>query len=675
MDDKLKEILDGIEIDFKKINEYKEFSDRIINAAKENKWDSEVIDYCIAQSNLISNISQSLYNKENSQNVKENWSEIAIILQKLADSCELEKELYRELQEKIETLIGRNAHLFEHRLVCSVQPNLFCNIVSYQELTNLITKLNDIGINLNSNTDDWYVKSNALFNLIKEKFPEKEYYELSPYFWGMRNYFDNNKINDMSKTEGTMLQECVELLKNNHNLILTGAPGTGKTYLAHRIAEELGATKENGQCAMVQFHPSYDYTDFVEGLRPKGNIGFEHKDGVFKEFCKKVLKNNSIGDNNLEVSNNNFDNEKNEKNIELKELVEKEYYKLIEEINKNNGVLKIPMKTYYSAKYGSVNKDAYFYELIVKHGSIKRQKTIYIKKENKKEESISIADIYKGVEKCKTLDALKKANVEDTFGKNKASYSWAILHYIYSKIFKTENKESINDEQFENSIILNPQSKNNTITNQPKGRNYVFIIDEINRGELSKIFGELFFSIDPGYRGEKGKVNTQYQNLLKNSEDIFKNGFYVPENVYIIGTMNDIDRSVESMDFAMRRRFAFKEIAAESRIEMLDEKIEDKSIVEEAKKRLSRLNKAIEEIEGLNSAYHIGPAYFLKLENYRNDKYSMWENLWNNHIKGVLYEYLRGYENQKNILDKLEKAYKNETEQQEEKTESNNNSE
>ena len=105
MDDKLKEILDGIEIDFQKINEYKEFSDRIINAAKENKWDSEVTDYCIAQSNLISNISQSLYNKENSQNVKENWSEIAIILQKLADSCELEKELYRELQEKIEPFL------------------------------------------------------------------------------------------------------------------------------------------------------------------------------------------------------------------------------------------------------------------------------------------------------------------------------------------------------------------------------------------------------------------------------------------------------------------------------------------------------------------------------------------------------------------------------------------
>ena len=75
-------------------------------------------------------------------------------------------------------------------------------------------------------------------------------------------------------------------------------------------------------------------------------------------------------------------------------------------------------------------------------------------------------------------------------------------------------------------------------------------------------FGELFFSIDPGYRGldengkPKGLVTTQYQNLVEDT-DPFKKGFFVPENVYIIGTVNDIDRSVESMDFAMRRRFIF----------------------------------------------------------------------------------------------------------------------
>ena len=92
------------------------------------------------------------------------------------------------------------------------------------------------------------------------------------------------------------LENYINLLEVNKNLILTGAPGTGKTYLAHQIAEFFGATKENGRCKMVQFHPSYDYTDFVEGLRPiKGdsdtNIGFKRMDGSFKDFCKKAIKN------------------------------------------------------------------------------------------------------------------------------------------------------------------------------------------------------------------------------------------------------------------------------------------------------------------------------------------------------------------------------------------------
>ena len=83
--------------------------------------------------------------------------------------------------------------------------------------------------------------------------------------------------------------EYIALLESNKNLILTGAPGTGKTYLSREIATAMGAEYE-----FVQFHPSYDYTDFVEGLRPtppdgKGNIGFERKDGVFKKFCKRAI--------------------------------------------------------------------------------------------------------------------------------------------------------------------------------------------------------------------------------------------------------------------------------------------------------------------------------------------------------------------------------------------------
>lgn len=156
---------------------------------------------------------------------------------------------------------------------------------------------------------------------------------------------------------------------------------------------------------------------------------------------------------------------------------------------------------------------------------------------------------------------------------------------------------------------------------------FVFIIDEINRGEMSKIFGELFYAIDPGYRGESGKIKTQYQNLVPEGDD-FYDGFFVPENIYIIGTMNDIDRSVDSMDFAFRRRFAFKEIAANENIGMLDDLGED--IRKEAIDRMNNLNAAIEKIEGLSSAYHIGGAYFLKLEECNND----FQKLWELHLEG-----------------------------------------
>ena len=178
---------------------------------------------------------------------------------------------------------------------------------------------------------------------------------------------------------------------------------------------------------------------------------------------------------------------------------------------------------------------------------------------------------------------------------------------------------------------------------------YIFIIDEINRGEISKIFGELFFSIDPGYRGEKGKVSTQYQNMVSEG-DVFADDFYVPENVYIIGTMNDIDRSVESMDFAMRRRFTWIEISAESQKDMLNSLGE---YAQEAKDRMTALNKVIEGTPELGKAYEIGPAYFLKLEKYDYN----FDSLWKMNIEPLLREYLRGYRNGKDIIENCKNAY------------------
>ena len=128
--------------------------------------------------------------------------------------------------------------------------------------------------------------------------------------------------------------------------------------------------------------------------------------------------------------------------------------------------------------------------------------------------------------------------------------------------------------------------------------------------------------------------------------------------------MNDIDRSVESMDFAFRRRFAWKEITADNTQYMLDEVEKDgetfglpDEIAEDAKTRMNRLNNKISELPDFNSAYHIGASYFLKLKNYEGDTDNGFQSLWNYHLKGILEEYLRGNPEKADLMKNLKAAY------------------
>lgn len=297
--------------------------------------------------------------------------------------------------------------------------------------------------------------------------------------------------------ENILVTTVSDEVLHSRNVILHGAPGTGKTYLALQVAAQIivGDYSKTGcltdstnseyeqyhdHFGFVQFHPSYDYTDFVEGLRPvgtaDGGVGFELKDGIFGDFLKRAA--------------------------------------------------------------------------------------------------------------------------------------------------------------------------------QEPDENFAFVIDEINRGDISKIFGELFFSIDPGYRGQSGGVFTQYSNMHKKNDE----RLYVPENVYIIGTMNDIDCSVDTFDFAMRRRFRFLELTAEKSAEEMLGKNTDAFV------HLKNLNEIIKNDSDLGPSYEIGASYLLGEKDSYGKRAPLdvaeFDDLWEYQLEPLIREYLRGTRSEDSIRDTVSKMNK-----------------
>lgn len=313
---------------------------------------------------------------------------------------------------------------------------------------------------------------------------------------GMQEYMEHLPLKD----------RLDNILNESKQVIFTGAPGTGKTYTVRDYANSKKGDDDEVQVQFVQFHASYDYSDFVEGLRPvqmldSDNPTFVRLDGTFKRFCRDVVK-----------------------------------------VNQECASKQQPYKKHY------------------------------------------------------------------------------------------------------------------------------FIIDEINRADLSNVFGELLFALEETNRGANNRFPTQYANLntyeVKDGravlveDDCFKDGFYVPENVYILGTMNDIDRSVEVFDFALRRRFRWVEVKANDEMRFVfhsmfnttdaNDNMTEKLMlddVEQFAQRVIAMNDVIARKTelGLDEAYHIGPAYF---KTYNGDNL---ETIWFERVEPILREYCRG--RNKSVVD------------------------
>ncbi|MCE5294025.1 MAG: hypothetical protein LLF94_05370, partial [Chlamydiales bacterium] len=295
----------------------------------------------------------------------------------------------------------------------------------------------------------------------------------------------DEKESEQAENDTTLTEELAQqfngyrnpyssMLIESKNIIFRGAPGTGKSYLAKEIASDiisngffddytLLSREQRKQVEFVQFHPNYDYSDFVEGLRPKvnddGSMGFNLQDGVFKEFVTRARKNYE-------------DSQKSKETIEIEVSVKgaiEDFFSSIE---------------LGTDEFRTINGNVFYITSVDdKHIGISIPGNASINKL-----TLSIDEIKKMLESDVKFEKIK--DVTNFFGKQFATQGYSYTFVIYKSIKAKNNATSMAAAQ------------------QEELKKFIFIIDEINRGEISKIFGELFFAIDPGYRGRAGEVLT-----------------------------------------------------------------------------------------------------------------------------------------------------------------------
>lgn len=401
----------------------------------------------------------------------------------------------------------------------------------------------------------------SILNSLKESMASNEIKENTFYEISANANMGNNDSFVTQFSELSWYDEKVLTWKRLKNIILHGAPGTGKTYdipefvvrlcepdfnanKANReeLLERYNQLKQEKRVAFTTFHQSMDYEDWIEGLRPvisdNGQVTYEIENGIFKKLCDEATR-PTVTDKHVGISNNSV------------------IWKVSLAGTGDNPVRSDCMKNGYIRigwdGYGPVISEETNWN--IHNGEGKQILDAYINK-------MKVGDIVMSCYSSQTIDAIGVVTGEYEYNDNLPNYKRVRkVNWLLKGI--NENIVDMNDGKtmtlgtvyrlgsitLENvKSILEKYKK--SITMEENKKPYVMVIDELNRGNVSKIFGELITLLEPDKR--KGRINGESVTLPYS-----KKPFQIPDNVYIIATMNTADRSLGALDYAIRRRFGF----------------------------------------------------------------------------------------------------------------------
>jgi len=493
-------------------NRYRKFVPQFIDEAKTKDswqdWDKDIFYEFFERSDdqCISSLRQGYFTKEEQEKIKSHWNEIAPLLKTIAENqTNPDWNTYQEIKKKIRLYTIQDRKAATNRLVASLQPNLICTVVNERDLGNLIRIINTYTFATVSLEGDWFKRSYNVCKLFQQELQPKNPMDIITYPWQLLEHL--KKINSSLTEKQKQMESLIKLVQANKNLVITGAPGTGKTYKTAEIAVALidGSNKlpskrvelmkrykelvDAKQIAFTTFHQSLDYEEFIEGLKPEidgstKEMTYQIKDGMFKVICDRAKEKTSMASLNdaIEI----FKEDCSDKIIKVK--------------NKSGTEFSV---TYRDGKTFRVRSDK--------------------------------SEAEEGVDFPANIEAIKKMYQGNEKGIYNKTYVWGILKYLKDKYKVTAYSKDNSDKK------------------------YLLIIDEINRGNISKIFGELITLLEKDKRlGEENEITV----TLPCSQETFG----VPSNLYLIGTMNTADRSIGHIDYAVRRRFSFVSLKSDKNV-------------------------------------------------------------------------------------------------------------